>query len=336
MLNGHGDDTYRYKDIRLNFSSNVFCHFDHEDLFCHLASQLDNVVSYPEPQPFSLQRELAALMGLKEDEVIVTNGATEAIYLVAQTFRRGKTAILQPTFSEYADACRLHEHQLCSIHSLQELPDQANMVWICCPGNPTGTVIPKEELQACIESHPDILFVLDASYAPFTLQPLITAREAAALPNVIMLHSMTKEFAIPGLRLGYVTACSTLTQRLTLQRMPWSVNQVAITAGHYLLAHQDDYEMDIKAMMQERQRVAQRLEALGPIEVWPSDTHIQLCHLRMGRSSALKDYLATEHGILIRDASNFEGLGEGFFRIAVQTPEEDDELLQAIAEWFTL
>lgn len=334
MLNGHGDDTYKYKDIRLNFSSNVFCHFDHEELFCHLARQLDSVVSYPEPQPLSLQRELAALLRLKEDEVIVTNGATEAIYLIAQTFRRGKTAILQPTFSEYADACRLHEHQLCSIHSLRELPTHANMVWICCPGNPTGTVIPKEELQHAIEHHPDVLFVLDASYAPFTLKPLLSALEAAQYPNVIMLHSMTKEFAIPGLRLGYATACSTLIQRLSLQRMPWSVNQVAITAGHYLLAHQDEYRMNIEAMMQERQRMAEQLTRVGCIEVWPSDTHILLCRLRMGRSSALKEYLATEHGILIRDASNFESLGEGFFRIAVQTPEEDDQLLAAIAEWF--
>lgn len=336
MLNGHGDDTYKYEDIRLNFSSNVYNQFDHEGLFCYLADRLDDVVSYPQPQPYDLQRELAALMGITAEEVLVTNGATEAIYLTAQTFRRGKTAILVPAFQEYADACRIHEHRLCSIRQLSELPSQANMLWICCPGNPTGAVLPKAELLTCIERHPDVLFVLDASYAPFTLQPLISPREAVLLPNVIMLHSMTKEYAIPGLRLGYVTACRTLIERLQLQRMPWSVNQVAISAGHYLLRHQDEYEMDVPALMQERQRMAEQLTRLGCIEVWPSDTHILLCRLRMGRSSALKEYLATEHGILIRDASNFEGLGEGFFRIAVQTPQEDDELLAAITEWLAL
>lgn len=334
MLNGHGDDIYKYGDIRLNFSSNVYNHFDHEGLFCYLADELDRVVSYPQPQPYDLQRELAGLMGIRAEEVLVTNGATEAIYLTAQTFRRGKTAILVPAFQEYADACRLHEHQLCNIRSLQELPERANMVWVCCPCNPTGMVLPKDELLASIEHHPDVLFVIDASYAPFTLEPLLTASEAVALPNVIMLHSMTKEYAIPGLRLGYITACQTLTECLQLQRMPWSVNQVAISAGHYLLRHQDEYEMDVEALMQERERMAERLTRLGCIEVWPSQTHILLCRLRMGRSSALKEYLATEHGILIRDASNFEGLGEGFFRIAVQTPEEDDELLAAINQWF--
>lgn len=336
MLNGHGDDAYKYTDIQLNFSSNVYNHFDHEGLFCFLADELDRVVSYPEPLPTQLQHELAALLGLHDNEVLVTNGATEAIYLIAQTFRRGKTAILVPAFQEYADACRLHEHQVCSIHRLEELPRQANMMWICCPGNPTGMVIPKQELTDCIEKHPDVLFVLDASYAPFTLQPLLTASEAAGYPNVIMLHSMTKEYAIPGLRLGYTTACQTLTERLTLQRMPWSVNQVAISAGHYLLRHPEDYEIDLPSLMQERERVAEQLSRLGCIEVWPSDTHILLCRLRMGRSSALKDYLAQECGILIRDASNFEGLGEGFFRIAVQTPEENDQLVDAIAEWLSL
>jgi len=333
MINGHGDDTYKYKDIRINFSSNIYNQFDHEGLFCHLANKLDNVVSYPEPTPQSLEIELSMLLGLKPEQVCVTNGATEAIYLIAQTYRRSKTAILTPTFSEYADACRLHEHQLCNIYTIDEIPERAEMVWLCCPNNPTGTVIPRDTLLACIDRHPAVTFVIDASYAPFTSEPLITPSEAISLPNVIMLHSMTKEYAIPGLRLGYVTACEDLLQTIRLQRMPWSVNQVAIDAGHYLLMHQDEYEFDVHALMAERQRMADRLTRLGVIDVWPSDTHILLCQLRMGRASALKDYLAREHGILIRDASNFAGLGDSFFRIAVQTPEEDDALVQGIIEW---
>ena len=99
MLTGHGDDTYIYKEIDINFSSNVYNHFDHEGLFCYLADGLDKVVSYPEPTPVSLEAELAMMLGVGKDEVCVTNGATEAIYLIAQTFRRSKTAVLMPTFS---------------------------------------------------------------------------------------------------------------------------------------------------------------------------------------------------------------------------------------------
>lgn len=336
MLQGHGDDIYKYPNIRLNFSSNVYNHFNHENLFCYLADGLDEVVSYPEPQPEALAAELAMMMGVNAEEVMVTNGATEAIYLTAQTFRQAKSAILGPSFQEYADACRLHEHRIYHIHDLDAIPADVNMVWICCPGNPTGQVLPKEVLMDCITRHPDVLFVLDASYAPFTLQPLITPSEGVGLPNLIMLHSMTKEYAIPGLRLGYVSASRNLIERISLQRMPWSVNRVAIDAGHYLLRNQDEYVMDVEALMAERQRVAERLAALGCIEVWPSDTHILLCRLRMGKAEALKEYLATERDILIRDASNFYGLDSGFFRIAVQGQTEDDELLKAIEEWISL
>lgn len=337
MLNGHGDDLYRYNNIRLNFSSNVFNHFDHEGLFCHLADKLDNVMSYPEPSPQSLEREIAMMLDLSADEVMVTNGATEGIYLIAQTFRHAKSAILQPTFSEYADACRLHEHQITNVYDLHTMSlfnaKVSTLVWLCNPNNPTGAVANKEELQKLIEQNQDTIFIIDASYAPFTDRPLLTPKEGVEYPNVLMLHSMTKEFAVPGLRIGYVSGNKTLLHQVKLQRMPWSVNQVAIDAAHYLLSHKDEYEIDLQGLLKERARMAQKLTALGVIEVWPSDSHILLCKLRIGKASALKDYLAKEHGMLIRDAANFASLDETFFRIAVQTPEEDDELLDAITEW---
>ncbi len=341
MITGHGSDAYKYKNIRVDFSSNIYSRFDHEGLFCHLANELDKVVNYPEPSPQSLEIELAMILGLKPENVMVTNGATEAIYLTAQTFRSAKSAILQPTFSEYADACRIHEHEVNTVFytSPADFERQiygSNMVWLCNPNNPTGTVIDKDDLLEIIERKSDSIFVLDASYAPFTDKPLLTPKEAAELPNVLMLHSMTKEFAIPGLRLGYMTANETLLRQVRLQRMPWSVNQVAIDAGHYLLMHKDEYEFDVKELLDERERLAQKLAALGVIDVWPSDSHILLCKLRIGKASALKEYLAKEHGLLIRDASNFASLDEGFFRIAVQGEEDDDELVNAIIEWIAL
>lgn len=336
MINGHGDDIFRYKDIRINFSSNVYNHFDHSGLFAYLSNRLSAVVNYPEPSPTSLEAQLATMHGITPDQIMVTNGATEAIYLIAQTYRGGHSSILAPTFSEYADACRLHQHTVLSI------PRPSVAIWegsgegllfLCNPNNPTGTVIPKDELTALIESHPLVTFVIDASYAPFTLQPLLSAKEVAEYPNVLMLHSMTKEFAIPGLRLGYLTGCCSLLDPIRRQRMPWSVNQVAIDAGHYLIHHREEFRFDLTALLNERERVASELKKLGIIEVWPSDTHILLCRLRFGKASALKDYLAQEHGILIRDASNFEGLNESFFRIAVQTRPENDELINAISQW---
>lgn len=336
MIQGHGDDIYKYKGILANFSSNVYNHFCHEGLFCYLSEKLDNVVSYPEPAPAHLEGALAQLLGLQPEEVCITNGATEAIYLIAQTFRRSRSTILMPTFSEYQDACCIHEHQITRIYSLEHISPQAQLMWLCNPNNPTGTVYDKELLVQTIEQHLQTLFVLDVSYAPFTEEPLLNVQEACSFPNVLMLHSMTKEYAIPGLRLGYITAHKNLLEKIRLHRMPWSVNQLAIDAGFYLLAHPDEFQLPLHELMLERQRVAQQLTALGCIEVWPSQTHILLCKLRMGKSVALKEYLAKEHGLLIRDASNFEGLDDSFFRIAVQEKNENDTLIHAIEEWICL
>ena len=170
-------------------------------------------------------------------------------------------------------------------------------------------------------------------YEFFTLKPLLSAGEAAGYPNVILLHSMTKRFAVPGLRLGFMTANQILLREIRLQRMPWSVNQLAIEAGHYLLRHAGEYHVDISLLLKEKDRLAEALLAIGGMEVWASDTHYMLVQLRMGRAAALKEYLAGECGILIRDASNFEGLNEHFFRIATQTPEENNELIESIKKW---
>lgn len=332
MIEGHGDDAYKYKAIKINFSSNVYNHVDHSGLHQHLFQQMESIRTYPEPEPYSLEKVLAERFHLSSEEVCVTNGATEAIYLIAQTFRNQISAILMPTFSEYADACRLHGHKVVPIYNLNRLPDRGRLIWLCNPNNPTGEVREKEVLTACIKQNLQRIFIMDQSYEFFTQKALLTAKEAAEFPNVILLHSMTKRFAVPGLRLGYITACKELLHEIRTQRMPWSVNQLAIEAGHYLLSS-SQYDIDISLLLREKKRLVQSLLSIGGMEIWPSDTHYMLVQLRMGKAAALKEYLATEQGILIRDASNFEGLNEHFFRIATQTPEENDKLVESIKKW---
>lgn len=334
MIEGHGDDLYKYgKKIVSNFSSNVYNRIDHSGLYQRLNERLSTICSYPEPMPYSLKSEIARRYSLTPRQVCVTNGATEAIYLIAQVFQGRISAVLGPTFSEYADACRVHRHKVKPFYSLDALPEDAELVWICNPNNPTGEVRNKEDLKALVDSHPDKLFIFDQSYEYFTLKSLLGIKEAASFPNVILLHSMTKQYAIPGLRVGYFTASEGLTDDVRCRRMPWSVNSLAIEAAKYLLEEGDGISADIPQLLAERERLTNLLLATGMLEIWPTDTHYMLIKLRMGKAAALKDFLAVNHGILIRDASNFEGLDERFFRIATQTPEENDKLVKAISEW---
>lgn len=334
MIEGHGDDLYKYgKKIVSNFSSNVYNRIDHSGLYQRLNERLSTICSYPEPMPYSLESEIARRYSLTPRQVCVTNGATEAIYLIAQVFQGRISAVLGPTFSEYADACRVHRHKVKPFYSLDALPEDAELVWICNPNNPTGEVRNKEDLKALVDSHPDKLFIFDQSYEYFTLKSLLGIKEAASFPNVILLHSMTKQYAIPGLRVGYFTASEGLIDDVRCRRMPWSVNSLAIEAAKYLLEEGDGISADIPQLLVERERLTNLLLATGMLEIWPTDTHYMLIKLRMGKAAALKDFLAVNHGILIRDASNFEGLDERFFRIATQTPEENDKLVKAISEW---
>lgn len=337
MIEGHGDDSYKFSRlITANFSSNVCSKVDLSLLKAHLCKRIEGIGNYPEPEPYTLEARIARRFHLPAGAVCVTNGATEAIYLIAQTFRGTNTAILQPTFSEYADACRMHGHRVSLLFQLPKaqdgylLPDDVRMFWLCNPNNPTGTVIDKEYMCGLIEHNPQVCFIIDQSYEFFTLCPLFSPAEAAEYPNVLLLHSMTKRYAVPGLRLGYVTGSPGLLVRLRANRMPWSVNQLAIEAGLFLLENDVPDPLDMVAYLQETARLRAALEAIGGLEVWDTQTHFMLVQLRFGKASALKDYLAEEHGILIRDASNFAGLNEHFFRIATQTPEENDRLVAAI------
>lgn len=339
MIEGHGDDIYKYGAVRSNFSSNIYSHADLSGLKAHLAGRLDLIGSYPEPEPFTLERVLAESLSVPAANVMVTSGATEAIYLIAQTFRGTDAAVFQPTFSEYADACTMNGCRTVSLYQLPDaradyrLPHDVRMCWICNPNNPTGLVLDKDYVYSLVSANPEVLFVFDQSYEDFTLRPLLSAAEALQADNVILLHSMTKKYCVPGLRLGYITASVDLLTRIRSHRMPWSVNALAIEAGLYLTEHGISGLPDLCSHLLEAQRLRSDLNALGALDAWSSDTHFMLVQLRMGRASALKDYLARKHGILIRDASNFDGLDSRFFRIAAQDPVEDDALVSAVTRW---
>ena len=312
MIHGHGDDLYKYKNVEMNFSTNIFNHFDHSRLFAYLSEKLPLITSYPEPAPASLERTIARQTGVEADCIMVTNGATEAIYLIAQCFSGKTQHILQPTFAEYGDACSMYGSR---IHTLSKITPSDRFgnddtVWFCNPNNPTGTVTDHDVVSAVISNNPDTLFIIDQSYSHYTLKRTLQPRERACQGNVLLLNSMTKDFGIPGLRLGFVTASRRLISLLRSHRMPWSVN----------------------SLCSERERVGKLIEELG-IMTYPSDSNMLLCRLPESDAATLKEFLVASHSILIRDASNFETLTPQHFRIAVQTREENDKLIKSLEEW---
>ena len=322
MIEGHGDDIYRYGALRCNFSSNISPLIDTSGLRQYLAERLEVISHYPEPSANSLETLLAKEYDITPEEVLVTSGATDAIYLIAQTLREeGTFAVKRPTFSEYADACR--------IFGYQETPKGGAMRWLCNPNNPTGEVYPLEKLQNLSRRHHWL--VIDQSYEDCTICKILSPREAIDMQNVIQVHSMTKRFSIPGLRLGYITAPAPVISHLRTHYRPWAVNALAIEAGKWLLTHKNPNEQFImEDLLAETQFVVEKLRGIFGIHVYPTKTNFMLCSIRQSSASELKSYLIENHQFLIRDSSNFEGLNACHFRIAAQQPEYNDELIKAI------
>lgn len=334
MIKGHGDDGYQYGEIRANFSSNVYHQLDLSELLRYLSQHLSAIHHYPEPDAGEIAHLLAKQYQLDATCISITNGATEAIYLIAQAFRGSRTTIVSPVFSEYGDACQIHQHQLQHVFALQDIPQHTELCWLCSPNNPTGEVYEPSALLTVFEAYPKTVFVLDQSYAAFASDAGLALSQLLHCNNVIVLHSMTKQFAIPGLRLGYFIAPQAIVERINQFRMPWSVNSLAIAAGRYLLTHQAQLAIDLPQLLQETQLLQQGLARYDSLEIIPSQTHYFLVKLLNGKTAAqLKHYLACQHHLLIRDAANFIGLDERYFRIATQTPAENALLVKAIGEW---
>ena len=323
MIEGHGDDLYRYDNIKMNFSSNIYNGTDLSELDAYLCTRMAAIRSYPEPSAASLERMIASDCGISPDEVMVTSGAVDAIYLIAQVYRHeGTCHILQPTFREYEDACR--------VFGYQEREDGA-LCWLCNPNNPTGDVMATEEVFALAERHR--LLIVDQSYEDYTMAPLLRPADVVGRDDVILLHSMTKRYAVPGLRLGYVTASAQVINRLREQYRPWAINALSLEAGKWLVQRGETAIPDLPSYLAETQRLSAMLNDIEGIEAQPTQTNFFLCTIRQATAAELKEYLAQEHGILIRDASNFTGLTPHHFRIATQSPAENDALVTTIKQF---
>ncbi len=304
MLHGHGDDIYHQKkEIKANFSSNVPSFQNMEVLQKFWVQKLDMLTSYPEANAESFVAVLADRYNLKTSQIVVTHGATEAIYLLAQAFAGQRSAILQPTFAEYADACGIFHHQIINLQSKDDLGTvDAHLVWLCNPNNPTGEVLDKEQLLQIIDNHQDTIYIVDQTYRYFTTHKTLTYQDAVCRHNLVLIDSFTKRYAVPGLRLGYMVAHETIVRKIINIKPPWSVNQLAIETGKYLLSDKGVLPLGLGQLLVQTQYLQSTLCKVPNIQVYPTDTHFFLCRLQSITAQKLKDRLIQNYGILIRNA----------------------------------
>jgi 5,6-dimethylbenzimidazole synthase len=262
------------------------------------------ISQYPDRECLALRKALGDHHNLAIERIFVGNGCTELIHLVARVISRRTSRktpcwrvdedlpspagrpvfsalIVGPTFSEYQRAVELMEGKVKTVLAvpetnfavpLQEVQEELarswDSVWICNPNNPTAQSIPREVLVAWITDNPQTLFVIDESYAEFALAPQSVLNFEAE--NLIVLRSMTKAFALPGLRLGYLVAPPKFQMELRDVQQPWSVNAMAQSAGVAALQEHAYYSKAIHCLHVEKERFVTELNGLGWKPV-PSD-----------------------------------------------------------------
>jgi len=312
-----------------------------------LAEAFKLACHYPEPGSPALCSALADYHSLPVDSIAVANGSTELIHLVPRLFRRanGRALLLAPTFSEYANALELAGWQCTSLtldHEngfaldtakiAAELAKGYDLLFFCNPGNPTGKLYPLHEVETlyrfCRSS--GCFFVLDEAFIDFaedsSAKNLIPSADSG-----MILRSMTKFFGFPGIRVGYSIASAEVTSRLKRFLPPWNVGILPQTAALAGLADSEHCRRTVALIEKERRYLSASLSRLNGVTVFEGAANYLLVRLDNSLTAAgLQDKLLEEL-ILIRDCSDFEGLDNRFFRIAVKERAQNKKLLQAIA-----
>lgn len=278
-----------------------------------------DVTRYPDPEALALREAIAKRHSVPVECVLPGNGSVEVIWLAAAAYLEpGRTAMVAgPTFGEYAAAALAAGAQVGA-----ELKG-STVAFFCNPNNPTGTLKDPVVLKAMAEEHPDTLFVVDEAYLPFVQAG--SCLDGGLLSNLLILRSLTKDCAIPGLRLGYGVGALEVIQALRAVQPPWSVNAVAQAAGVAALACGDHLQACEKELAEAKGYLVNALSRLG-LEVLPSETNFFL--VGAGDGAGFREALL-EQGICVRDCASF-GL-PAYVRIGVRTPPECRVLVDAVA-----
>lgn len=292
---------------------------------------------YADLDPTAAEAHLAADAGVPADSVLLTAGATEAIRLVVSAFLAGGgAAIVGPTYSEYERLARQTGSAIDITHAdpplfdppieraIAGLPSGARALFLCDPNNPTGRALVRERLRELIASVPrDVTLIIDQSFAPFA-SPTISASECVSAGSVVLVRSLTKTLAVPGLRLGYVISRPDIVAALRALQDPWSVAAHAVAAAR---VSSWSLPQDVReTVVAWRERLADALAGQG-LHAVPSETNFLLVHAGAG-TAALVAALA-DRRIALRSCASF-GLPE-HVRVAVRPPAEQDALLGALA-----
>ncbi len=350
-LPAHGGDfTFFKKDILFDFSVNINPLGFPSGLKEYLFENFREIEKYPEPYAESLIKKLSLFYNCPESNILCGNGSAQFIYILPPALNIKKALIVVPNFSEYEKSIKafgggfiyfyLKEKNSFNleISSLldflkKKLNKNYDAIFICNPSNPCGTFTPTDKLKEIVKFSQKFnkLLIIDEAFIDFTDDKGMINIKAK---NLIILRSFTKNFGIPGLRLGICKTSSVISKKIKKFLSPWSVNSLSIYAGKFLIEKKDFLKKSKKFVNTEKTFFYNETNYINSLKYFKSDANYILFKI-LNESNAfeLQKFLLNK-GILIRNCANYRGLNNKFFRIGIKKHSENEILVKELKNFF--
>ena len=300
---------------------------------------LDKILHYPDHKARNCTKKIARYWEIPEENILVGNGSIEFIYLVVSTFNPKTTFIPVPTFSEYERAAKNAKSKIQFLKltekegfrlSLSGL-SRPDIFFLCNPNNPTGNLV--LENHHAIKQLANELVVVDEAFMDFLpdQKNYTLIWKAIQSKKIVVLRTLTKFFALPGLRMGYLIAHKEIINKLRQHQPPWSANSLAQLAAETILSDKEYINKTYYLIEEERRFLFAQLSRIEDLRPYPSVANYFLIKIeKAGMNSTSLAKRLIQEGFLIRDCSNFRNLNDKYIRIAIRSHRENSQFLAAL------
>ncbi len=308
---------------------------------------MDTITVYPDPEAKILKKAVSEWTGLPMNTIIAGNGAIEIIYLLMKHHNPREALIPAPTFNEYEISVQIaggnvkdlllseEKEFVLEIEPILENWHNSDVIFICNPNNPTGTLTPRETIVEIVKQayKAGKVVVVDEAFIDFVKerQDYSVADLVTKFPNLFVLYSLTKFFAIPGLRLGLGFGNPEIISKLNEIRDPWNVNCFAQLAGIHSIGDKQYINKTVNYISEQKDYLYRRLKSIKGLKpFYPSANYIFINTEKTGFTSAEITESLGREGVLVRDCSSYKNLRPVFIRTAVKKHDDNNRLLDTL------
>lgn len=352
----HGGNIWPYlkakgrplRDKAIDFSANINPLGLPSGIKKAILKNIGALLYYPEPDSKGLKSIISAFCDISQSNILLGNGSIELIHLIPRALKTGNALVIGPTFSEYEFALRSSKTKPFFVQALErddfkiglqkikKFIPKADLIFLCNPNNPTGYLMPKNELLDIFYmcKRYNTTLVIDEAFIDFLRneKKATLVAEAAKYSRLLVIRSLTKFFSLPGLRLGYLVGQRRIIGHISKFQYPWNVNSLAQAIAGDVFKAAGYINLSKNFIAREKGYLFRNLSEIKGLKVYSPAANFVFCKLENCkiRDSARLNKRLRKNGIIIRCCDNFRGLNNRFFRIAVKTRSENKRLITCL------